>query len=318
VFTYSVFGIRLLSDFAIPELRESATEGDPSWRLETRSGATPTPALAELIGSEAIDGVVSVKAFRSGEVLRLTFDDTGTFDVLANDRTIVWYPGAGATDAAVRADLLGRVLALAAHAEGRLALHASAVSIQGRAVAFLGPRHAGKSTLALALVQRGARLIADDSLVVRLDGVGAARAAVGVQRPRLWSDALRALAMGGSGGGDKPILDPLPADQLECEEVPLAACYVLTPTSDGPAAIVRGSRLTSVHAALTLVTFTKLGALLGGVEAPVVLDRAAEIAACVPIHSVDVVRDFSRLGHVAAQLFAWHATDSVPNAASPV
>ncbi len=68
----------------------------------------------------------------------------------------------------MRADLLGRVMALAAHADGRLTLHASAVSVAGRAVAFVGPKHAGKSTLALALVRKGARLLTDDTLVVRL------------------------------------------------------------------------------------------------------------------------------------------------------
>ena len=41
-------------------------------------------------------------------------------------------------------------------------IHASAVAIDGRGVLFLGPSGSGKSDLALRLIDRGARLIADD------------------------------------------------------------------------------------------------------------------------------------------------------------
>ncbi len=43
-------------------------------------------------------------------------------------------------------------------------LQASAVAINGRAVLLLGPSGQGKSTLALALIDRGARLIGDDGV----------------------------------------------------------------------------------------------------------------------------------------------------------
>jgi hypothetical protein len=269
-------------------------------------------APCERIGSEIVQGDVSVEAFTAGTAFRLTFDDTGTFDVSADDRTIVWYPGPAASDAAVRADLLGRVMALAAHADGRFALHASAVSIDGHAVAFLGPKHVGKSTLALALVRQGARLVADDSVVVRLDTAQAPRAAVGIQRPRLWNDVLGALEIPAHAVGEKPTVGPLPPDRLERAEVPLVACYVLSPTVDGAVPIARSARQTSVHAALTFLRFAKLGALLGGREAPIVLDRAGALATRVPAFTIDVVRDLGLLERVAARLHEWHVT-SMPN-----
>ncbi|WP_386806145.1 HPr kinase/phosphorylase [Litorisediminicola beolgyonensis] len=46
-------------------------------------------------------------------------------------------------------------------------LHASAVALSGRGVLILGSSGAGKSALALALIARGARLIADDAVEVR-------------------------------------------------------------------------------------------------------------------------------------------------------
>lgn len=45
-------------------------------------------------------------------------------------------------------------------------IQASAVAIDGRAVAFRGPPGSGKSSLALALIDRGALLIGDDGIQV--------------------------------------------------------------------------------------------------------------------------------------------------------
>jgi hypothetical protein len=309
VFSYSVFGMRLDCDFPVPELTETVT-GDPTWRVETRLTTAPdlgTPA----IGSEQVQGDVMARAYTADGVLRLEFDDTGTFDVRGAARSIVWHPGPAASHAAVRADLLGRVLALAAHADGRLALHASAVSIDGQAVAFLGAKHAGKSTTALALVHAGARLLTDDTLIATLDVTGTAWAAVGVQRPRLWRDSARALCVPATSGGNKPTLDPLPPDQLERGDVPLRACYILNPVIPS-AEVVRRDRLPAVRAALSLVQFAKLGSLLGGAEAPVVLDRAGALAERVPVYVADVTRDLDALDAVAAQFLEWHGAPT-PN-----
>ena len=72
-------------------------------------------------------------------------------------QVITWHrPPEVALDAAV-ADLTSRVLALALHAGGVFTLHASAVSIDGGGIAFLAPKHHGKSTLCSALVLAGAR-----------------------------------------------------------------------------------------------------------------------------------------------------------------
>lgn len=47
-------------------------------------------------------------------------------------------------------------------------LHASAVAIGGRAVLITGPSGSGKSDLALRLIDRGARLVSDDYVSLRV------------------------------------------------------------------------------------------------------------------------------------------------------
>lgn len=47
-----------------------------------------------------------------------------------------------------------------------LIAQASAVAIKGRALLFEGPPGAGKSSLALALIEHGARLIGDDGVTL--------------------------------------------------------------------------------------------------------------------------------------------------------
>lgn len=51
-----------------------------------------------------------------------------------------------------------------------LLIHATAVAIDGQAVLLRGPPGAGKSDLALRLIDGGARLISDDQAALRREG----------------------------------------------------------------------------------------------------------------------------------------------------
>lgn len=65
--------------------------------------------------------------------------------------------------------ILGPVFATLLHQLGRLVLHASAVSINNNAVAFLGPKGRGKSTTSLALCKSGYNLLSDDVLSIDIN-----------------------------------------------------------------------------------------------------------------------------------------------------
>ena len=322
--SYAAFGFRLDSDFEMPGLSVARPGTDPVWRIVVGS---PDRSIGDerLLGTDSVYGTIQVRAYASPSAIRLVYDDTGTFEIRPGDRTIAWHRGAVATDEAMRADLLGRVIAFAAHSDGALALHASAVCIDGRAIALVGPKGIGKSTLAFALVRQGARLITDDTLIVRFDATGASWAVPGLQRLRLWEDSARALGATATSTalrltrtnpatadrGAKPALDALAADRRQDTTVPLDACYVLRPIDPvGPAA---RERLSNVCAALACVSFSKLGSLAGGEEAIATLDRCARVARAVPVYTMDVPRDLRRLDEITAGVFEWHRQVS-PNA----
>lgn len=85
--------------------------------------------------------------------------------------------------------ILGFLMAL----RGIFCLHASAVLLDGVAVAFIGAAGAGKSTTAALLHQQGLPVISDDALpCVLLDGVPHARSSY--PRLRLWEDSVTQLA----------------------------------------------------------------------------------------------------------------------------
>jgi hypothetical protein len=88
--------------------------------------------------------------------------------------------------------LLGPILGIAAALRGRAILHASAVVLNGHAIAFTGPRTTGKSTLAFAFASSGCQLISDDLLELE-DRGGELVAVPYVPVVRVWPSTLELL-----------------------------------------------------------------------------------------------------------------------------
>jgi hypothetical protein len=114
--------------------------------------------------------------------------------------------------------------------------------------------------------------------------------------------------------GHKTTITQLPREKMVHDEFPLSAIYLLSPVerlADSGAAVER-VRLESMAAVLAVVPNTKIGSLLGGAEAAVLLQRVARLTTLVPVYSLRIVRDLERLTEVVDQLFAWHG--AVPSA----
>jgi hypothetical protein len=128
--------------------------------------------------------------------------------------------------------LLGPVMGVLLRYRGVLCLHASAVAMNGRAVAFVGPPGAGKSTMAAALCQRGYMVLADDITTIEpRNGTFYVHPAYpGVS---LWPDSL-SLLYGSAGppaapvaSGEKTCLSIDEGLRFESRSLPLERIYVL-------------------------------------------------------------------------------------------
>ena len=302
---YDVFGGTLQSDLQIDELPESENDAT-DWMLRVVDG--PSAPEGVLLGTDTVYGETRVRGFRLPDGMTLMFDDTGRFDVSFDGSVITWHRPPDVLVESAQADITSRVLALALHAGGVFSLHASAVSIGGSGVAFLAPKHHGKSTLCSALVLAGARALSDDTVPVRFGDEP--QLSPGLPRLRLWSDAAARFVgvdRDETAALRKHVMDRLDARQVETRTVPFRAAYVLNPVTDLPdGAPVTRDRLDAVGATMQLVMHAKLGPVLTGDESPVVLTRAAEIARTVPVYALSVVRDLGRIDEVARQLFVWH------------
>ncbi len=129
--------------------------------------------------------------------------------------------------------LLGQALGFVQRLRGVTCLHASAVEVEGKAIALLGPAGAGKSTSAVAFLQLGYRVLADDVVpVVESRGKFLAQPAY----PRIWlcPDIVRSLYGSTEAlpqmtpSWEKRYID-LNSNGMRFEEepIPLAALYLL-------------------------------------------------------------------------------------------
>lgn len=306
---YRLFGNILRSDLAFPELHACDATEPPKWVL-TRVDSAPVQANAEAVGTETVDPGINVVLSSFAGRLRLSFDDTGVFDVSADGHRIEWASPTEPDLAAARKDVLGRVMAVCLEQEGITTLHGSAVALNGMALAFLAPKFHGKSTTATALVESGARLLADDLVAVS----GGPRPVVMPSVPvvQLWKDsAERATGTSATVRGDTDA----PKVQMAWDEpersqsvaAPLAAVYLLAPISpDTEGAAVRRIRLPGALATVALLGQGKIVGLLGGRHRVSLLRRIADLAEHVPVYRLEIPRDFGRIAELTSSLWAWH------------
>ncbi|MCB7137061.1 hypothetical protein [Cellulosimicrobium marinum] len=176
----------------------------------------------------------------------------------------------------------GALCSLVLYLRGTSVLHASAVSHDGRTVAFMGRSGQGKSTMAALLCAAGAELVTDDVLpVVSTDPV---EVAVGSPEVRLRT-GVRELAQQASAGRERRSADgrdvlTLRADDAGDGARRLDALVIPAPNHDGRLELVR---LPAKEALLATMSFPRLM----GWQDPGVVARqfttAAAIAEQVPV-----------------------------------
>lgn len=181
-YRYQAFGLSLQSALALPELREDPNPDlPPDVVVSVGDAHRPPESVTEIV--EDVCAGPAVFWMDVAETARLLVRD---------GREIVVHAYPGASEGDVRAYLLGSALGALLQQRGILPLHASAVEIDGRAVAFIAPSGGGKSTMAMHLQHRGHRVICDDICAVDIhDGVP--RLWPGLRNLKLWRASLAAI-----------------------------------------------------------------------------------------------------------------------------
>ena len=171
-FTHSVFGLSIQSNVPIPGL--PVAESPPnSTDVQLFLGFAPRANEGLSSGSEVLkytspfqdelgEPAVRVWNVDKGSFFHLVYSDGPQF-WLDSERKRLWalWPHTSSLEDAV-CYLLGPVLGILLRHRGVTCLHASAIAVDGHAVAFVGPEGIGKSTTAAALARRGYAVLSDD------------------------------------------------------------------------------------------------------------------------------------------------------------
>lgn len=264
---------------------------DPGRPLELRYRAVPgLPAVREIWVAEPGPQTIGRFAlFREPGKIGLTVsgEGTGLFRLAERRIEIEWSP----TGAPAAHYFFSHALPLWLETRGVPVLHASAVALEGRAVAFVGESGVGKSTLCAVLARSGAEFVADDGLPLREDGDGRWRCAHGPPQLKLWPSALEE-RLGLSAAGlprvhaalEKRLLPSPRSGSVDPARGPeLAAVYVLERRAAGDGG-VSSARCTAREALVHLIEHSLAGGPAAALDLSAIrLDRLARVAARVPV-----------------------------------
>jgi hypothetical protein len=292
---YSFYGCRLQSELPLSLVPVCAAGPVAVTVIQGEvPEALPDPVWSTPFVSISGDGTVLVQVEAVGRFL------------VKSGRSITIQPHPGAAPAEIEAFLVGPVAGVLLHQRGVLPLHASCVEIDGAAIAIAGRVHSGKSTLAAALVRKGAVLMSDDICPVEFPVDAAPAVAPGSAGLRLWPDAREIFARDAPGwvpirqGQAKQVGTANHTEVLAPRRLVAIVRLVLDNGVEPAVRRLRGPR--SVAPLSGLVYRFRLGSALGRGEA--LFRDLMRLADGVPIFEMGRPAGFEHLESMAEAIFA--------------
>jgi hypothetical protein len=295
---YVAYGLRLTSNLPIAGLSPCSSIDSPD--VQVKLGTLPE--------SNSSNGGVklrysSPRSYQTGEpdvqiwdvdngdFLRVLFRDGVEFWLDRHLTTLWAYWPTSSSLQDTLSYFVGPILGLLLRLRGIVCLHASSVSINDRAVVFLGSEGAGKSTTAAAFAQRGHAVLSDD-IVALVEGRHEFQTLPAYPRVNLWPDsvsllygspdALPAISL----GWDKRCLNLGEAEGTKFEErpLPLGAIYVLGESAGGSE---KGVEVVSQKTALMmLVANTYASNFLDATQRAEEFEILSRVVATVPVRKI--------------------------------
>jgi hypothetical protein len=199
---YKFFGLTFHSNLPLPGIPPEKNTAE-KWDVTVHLGGSPDAEDKNMPSSEELTYASSDTNEKDEPVLRIWNVERGTFLRMAfEDMTQFWLDRGRENIWASWPDhlplenttsyLLGPVLGLMLRLRGVICLHASAVAIDRRSVAFVGSAGAGKSTTAAAFSKLGYAVLSDD-IVALEERDGAFYVVAGHPQVCLWPESAKML-----------------------------------------------------------------------------------------------------------------------------
>jgi hypothetical protein len=232
----------------------------------------------------------------------LFWQEVGGF-LVRDGREIIIDPLPGTAESLIRLPLLGAALSMAIHQRGLVGLHASAVAIDGKAVAFMGQSGLGKSTMAASLYARGHAVLADDLVVLDPREDGTVMLLPSFPELKLFPESLIA-ALGDNPEGLPKLISGLDKRArlapygFTTDPFPIKALYLLDNSATLSLELI--SPLERIpHLIRESYGARKFKHWLKGQKASAHLRQCSEVAKRVPIYWLRRPRDLESLGTCA-------------------
>lgn len=152
-FKYEAFGLNILSDFYLPHLI-SKNFDKPDVKIINSKFDLDLKQINQSDQNFYIDK----------QYIYRFWDFVGKFKI--NNNTIIVHPKLDVDNNILNKFILGTIFATLLRLRGLFVLHASAVNINGFAIAFSGFKGYGKSTTAMAFYNEGYPIISDDYIAI--------------------------------------------------------------------------------------------------------------------------------------------------------
>jgi hypothetical protein len=308
-YTYRVYGLVCTSNTPIPgvvcevndefcpDLSLELHTSRPTW---SRFSETPTEIRRKLGTASPLDVHCTIGRFENGNYVEIVYSDQTKFEINCSAHRIWGNCPGSLTHEDLCTYLLGPVMGVLLRLRGILCLHASSVTIGGRAAVLCGMSATGKSTTAAALALQGIPVSCEDVTPIKEAG-DCFIVESGYPRICLWPDSVKHLL----GSDDAlPLLTPnwdkryLPLDgdraNFEPQAKPLGPIYLLTPRA-GHADVPRIEEMSRRDALCSLVQNTYINYLLDRDQRAAEFEVLANIVGRVPIRRIIPHTDPARL-----------------------
>lgn len=303
--SYSLYGITVRSRWRLPFA--AAPPGSAPAIDIVPGEAEAFRAAAELVRGRGGETDWFTSGPLPGGEHYLRWEDLFECIVSAAGERIACRPLEAATYEAFHTYLLGQALSFALLKQGVESIHATAVVVDGAAVAFLGNSGHGKSSLAAAFLAAGHPLLTDDLLVAERRN-GHLVGQPGPPRIKLFPEvARRFFGSRAEGVPMNPLTEklilPLPPEACS-GPVPLRAMYVLAaPAGPHPDGVLI-QPLSGRAAFMELSSNTYNARLLDSARLRNQFQAAARLAEAVPVRRLSFPRSLDLLHRVRERIVA--------------